>query len=696
LLHCHHVDSSGNSGCTPEALVGALGLRLEDLWPERNGPAQGRKTSRNRSWPDLDKGVAAVGHRLKPTKPPETWTYHDADGAPVMAVGRYDTVDGKTYRPFHRLPDGSWEVGDPSGLLPLYWLPEVIAASGPVFVAEGEKCVLALVQLGAKVTTSAHGAECPHKTDWTPLAGKSVVILPDNDPPGEGYAAAVLRMLKRLDPRPPWVKVVRLPGLGAGEDVADWLPRVQGDLVGDEGRKRVHDELTALVEQAPAIDWDEIEDAPIEPERPAAELAEDLASVPVPEWPAPPEQVAFHGVVGEVVRLIEPSSEADPVGVLLQFLIGFGNAIGAGLSVLADGHHHHANEFVVTVGDTSRARKGTGWRRILTFLAHTDPDWADSRITGGLSSGEGLIWEIRDAIHGTDKKTGGSIVVDPGVDDKRVLVVETELGSVLRVLAREGNTLSAVLRLAWDGDTLRTMAKNSPARASKPHVSLIGHVTAEELARYFSQVEIFNGLGNRILWACVRRSKRLPFGGSINGEAVARLGNRLALALAHARAVALMNWTPAGKTLWESEYDALTESRPGLWGVITSRSEAHVLRIAMTYAVLDFAREISDVHVHAALALWRYCDRSAAYLFGASVGDSDSDAILAALRSKPDGMTRSEIRRAVFHDHKTAQEVARALGVLLRHALVVRHEITDTGGRPAERWRATNSARPHA
>jgi hypothetical protein len=265
-----------------------------------------------------------------------------------------------------------------------------------------------------------------------------------------------------------------------------------------------------------------------------------------------------------VVRLIEPSTEADPAGILVQLIVAFGNAIGAGLSVLADGHHHHPNEFAVTVGDTSRARKGTALRRLRPILAQADPQWADERTTGGLSSGEGLIWEIRDPIFGTDKKTGLPVVVDNGVDDKRVLVIESELGNVLQVLAREGNTLSAVLRLAWDSDNLRTMAKNNPARASNPHVSLIGHVTAQELTSYLSHVEIFNGLGNRILWVCVQRSKRLPFGGSVDVEQMDALGDRLKAALDYARQIGLMGWTAGARALWESEYDVLTEARPGL------------------------------------------------------------------------------------------------------------------------------------
>jgi hypothetical protein len=412
--------------------------------------------------------------------------------------------------------------------------------------------------------------------------------------------------------------------------------------------------------------------------------------VPIPKWPGPPGEAAFRGLAGEVVRLIAPNSEADKVGILLQFLIGFGNAIGPGPSVLADGHHHHANLYGVTVGATSRARKGTAYRRVRPILAHADTIWADAKITGGLSSGEGLIWEVRDPTRKQDPRSGETIVVDAGVDDKRLLVVEQEFGSVLRVLAREGNTLSGVLRLGWDGDTLRTMTKNSAARASNPHISLIGHVTAEELARYLSCVEIFNGLGNRILWACVRRSQSLPFGGAIDLDCIASLGNRLGLALDAARARGQMDWTPEGKKLWVSEYDHLTEDRPGLWGAITSRGEAHVLRLGLIYAALDRSDKIAGEHIKAAVELWRFCDRSAAYLFGGSVGDRDGDAILDALRGRADGMTRNEIRRQVFNDNKTSEEMTRALSLLLRFKLVTQEE-TQTGGRPAERWKAAKS-----
>jgi hypothetical protein len=678
VLHCHHVDAHGQIGCSVDEIVGALGLRVRDLFPQSSIPTAKPRPSPKpkRTWPALDPAVEALGRSVKATTA-QVWAYLGRDLKMIMAVARYETPTDKTYRPFHILPDGSWVSGDPPGLLPLFNLP-YLDGTQEIWVCEGEKCCDVLSGLGLIATTSAHGAQSPGKTDWTPLAGGRVVIQPDNDAAGEGYLAEVLRLFKVLSPRPE-VKVVRLPGLADGEDAADWLPRVVAD------GKPPLSMLQGLADAAPVVDWDAVQDRPT----PAISSPVAEAPIPIPEWPDPPEDAAFHGLAGDVVRLIEPTSEADPVGVLLQFLVGFGNAIGTGLWVVADGHLHHANEYGVTVGDTSRARKGTAWRRVRPILAHVDPGWAKDKITSGLSSGEGLISEIRDPIFALDKKTGQWSVTDPGINDKRILVIENELGNVLRVLARDGNTLSGVLRQGWDGDDLRTLVKHSPARATAPHVSLVGHITGPELVKYLAHVEIFNGLGNRILWACVKRSKSLPFGGTMDDKTIAELGSRVALALDAARQRGAMDWTSSGRALWEVEYDVLTASRPGLWGASTARSEAHVLRLSMIYAALDRSPEIADTHVLAALALWRFCDRSAAYLFGGSVGDRDADAILDALLAKPDGMTRTEIRRAVFQDHKTSDDVARALALLLRFNLV-RQEIVQTAGRNAERWHAVS------
>ena len=104
---------------------------------------------------------------------------------------------------------------------PLYRLPD-LANAEKIFITEGEKAADAAFEVGLVATTSAHGSKSADKTDWSPLAGKQCVILPDNDEPGSKYADAVASFLTNLTP-PTAVKIVDLPDLPAHGDIFDWL-----------------------------------------------------------------------------------------------------------------------------------------------------------------------------------------------------------------------------------------------------------------------------------------------------------------------------------------------------------------------------------------------------------------------------------------------------------------------------------------
>jgi hypothetical protein len=112
-------------------------------------------------------------------------------------------------------------------------------------------------------------------------------------------------------------------------------------------------------------------------------------------WPDPPADAAYHGLAGEIVHAIEPHSEADPVALLVQLLVGFGNAVGRTPYAAVEADQHHTNLFTCLVGDTAKARKGTSWGHPRKLLTEADPDWSE-RIVGGLSSGEGLIAQVAD------------------------------------------------------------------------------------------------------------------------------------------------------------------------------------------------------------------------------------------------------------------------------------------------------------
>jgi len=110
---------------------------------------------------------------------------------------------------------------------------------------------------------------------------------------------------------------------------------------------------------------------------------------------------------------------------------------------------HYPNVYAVLVGNTSKGRKGTSKGHILRLMQRADERWASERVQSGLSSGEGLIWAVRDAIEKQEpikdksRVTGyQNVVADPGIEDKRLTVMEAEFAFTLRVLGRDGNTLS--------------------------------------------------------------------------------------------------------------------------------------------------------------------------------------------------------------------------------------------------------------
>jgi hypothetical protein len=111
------------------------------------------------------------------------------------------------------------------------------------------------------------------------------------------------------------------------------------------------------------------------------------------------------------------------------------------------------------------------------------------------------------------------------------------------------------------------------------------------------------------------------------------------------------------------------------------------MRLAMLYALLDRSAVIRVAHLMAALALWDYAQRSVYFVFGEDLGDAVADELLRFLRGSPGGLTRNELRDS-FGRHQSSERIGRALSLLLQHQLA-RCESVQTGGRPAERWFAT-------
>ncbi len=621
-----------------------------------------------------------------------TYDYTDEAGQLLFQVVRKEPGrDGRKKDFVQRRPDGRggwiWKKGT---RLVLYRLPQLLAAdpSRPVFVVEGEKDADSLHALGLVATTNPMGADAgTGEKKWLPefsesLRDRAVVLTPDNDDSGRKHVQTVARSLAGIARH---IAILELPGLPEKGDVSDWLT-----ISGNDKEKLLRLALDAPEWEAPEIRDRTgpnpsvgLEPPTWEPEGP-------------PAWPDPPAAEAFHGLPGRIVRTIEPSSEADPAALLVQALVAFGSVIGRSAFFAVEADKHRANEFAVLVGRTSKARKGTSWGRVYRLFQEAEEQWAAERVQTGLSSGEGLIWAVRDPIKKRERiKERGQPVkyeeveADAGVQDKRLLVYEPEYANVLKQTERQGNTLSAILRQAWDGGNLRTLTKNSPACATDAHVSMIGHITADELRRYLTATETANGYGNRHLWICADRSKLLPEGGRVDPAAWDALRSELAEALAFGRSVGEIHRDEEARTIWREIYGELSEGKPGLAGALLARGEAHVTRLALLYALMDRSAEIQAVHLLAALALWDYCTRSVYFVFGDELGDPLADDLLRLLRASPQGLTRNEIRDYLGRNQPSSR-IGQALGLLLQHRLARQdRQQTEGRGRPAERWFAT-------
>ena len=532
-----------------------------------------------------------------------------------------------------------------------------------VFLTEGEPAADALRKVGFAAVATVCGAQ-QTITDRVAqvLAPFEVLLWPDADDHGREHMARNAGQLKSVGGIG---RTVTWPAAPPKGDAADLIKAGGG-----------RDHVLELISTAA--------DPPLAASPTSSDESDQSDKSPRPE---PVDRVALHGLAGKVVETLLPHTEADEMALLTQFLALVGNMIGRSAHFVAEGERHYFNLFVTLVGLSGKGRKGSSLAQLRRLCESVDPAWAKNE-GNGLSSGEGLIAAVQDAVEKRLVDKAGEVsveIVEEGVLDKRLVVVESEFASTLKVLGREGNTLSPILRKAWDRGDLRTMTRKSPLRATGAHITVIGHIVGDELRRYLTDTEMGNGFGNRFLWVAVGRSKMLPFGGKLSEVEFFSLITELRTVVTWARSVGEMRLDPEARGVWATVYPGLSEGRDGLLGAVTGRAEPQVMRLAGIYAVLDMSQEIQRDHVLAALAIWEYCEASAAYVFGDATGDSSADEIITALRGRPKGMSRTQVRD-LFARHGGVR-VQVAIDSLLDRGLI-RKETAHTGGRPEERFHA--------
>lgn len=570
------------------------------------------------------------------------YDYTDADGKLLYQVVRYEP---KAFKQRRMTPFG-WAWNMKGAVRVPYMLHEILSRPDePVFVVEGEKDVHTLRVHGLLATTNAGGAG-KWQEEWNEyFVGRRVILVPDMDEPGQQHVNKVGTYLKD-------VATVYYIQLWGAKDATEWFI------------KNSFKEFNALIEEAPRFE------TPL-----TLQIKEGKF-----EWPDCP---IYNGLLGEIVSLIEPHSEADPVAVFMELLATFGSCVGGGPFYKIGGTYHRSNLFLALCGETSTARKGSAHDWVVEVFRHVDAVYVDKCILGGLASGEGVIHAVRDAKVKHDK-SGNEVVVDEGISDKRRLFFESELaGRTFVAMKREGSTLSAVLRQAWESSTLAVATKNMDERATNAHITVIGHATLKELLSTLRPEDIAGGFANRFLFFVVRRSKQLPLQTEPDEGVMRILASRLRRSLEDARKIGRVTLSAVAEPIWKQIYndiDSEAAERDEETVPFLSRAAPQILRISLLLALVDGSKEIMPDHLTQAAGLWDYSRKSVEFMMGGEHGDIPNDqAAMYHLLEKQGSLCVGDVQKQLKW---SGAKVALVKGRLLKNRMINETVERGTGGRP--------------
>jgi hypothetical protein len=356
------------------------------------------------------------------------------------------------------------------------------------------------------------------------------------------------------------------------------------------------------------------------------------AQAPVPAC----HPALFHGVLGEIAEAADPGTEADKVGVYASLLSVAGALVGHDPYVRIANTKHPLLIWSLLIGRTNIGRKGEATGTAMRVAGEAKPDDVNAITDSGLSSGEGLIERIRDAQDEED---------DGGTDDKRLLVIETEMATVMAACSREGTKLPGILRQAWGGERLSSLIRKRIV-ASYSHIAIIGHITPREFRAKVRDADLAGGTWNRYLPLYVERRKLMALPAGFDDETeLPVLAKKLAAAIDAARGLRSIGLSAEGAELWRAqlyrEFTEFDEDTPA--ADFVQRAAPYCRRIAALHAALDGRQLVNTGDLMAAAHLIRYSITSARYVLDPSPRDIRLDRLRRAVDEAGDGgLTRDQ------------------------------------------------------
>ncbi|MCC7193571.1 MAG: DUF3987 domain-containing protein [Phycisphaeraceae bacterium] len=712
LVHCH-------AGCTPEEITTALGLELVDLMPAKSVTARPMPKPTPKTYTTAADAVAELERELGPRS--AIWTYRNASGEPVGVAVRWNLADGKkTIRPVSKTTTG-WTIGAMPSPRPLYQLPDLLKRTGEtVFVVEGEKAADAVAGLGLLATTSAGGANAAGKADWTPLGGREVVIIPDEDAAGTKYAGDVAGILAKL---PAKVRMVKLsnawPTLGDGGDLANIVET-------GEDADTIKTKLAALVSKT-------------EPQA-------QPQPVPVVEPFKPFPTNALPEPVRSFVRMCARAIGCDESFIALPLLSALGSAIGNTRRVqLKRGWTEPAIVWTAVVGDSGtlktpafkvamkpvRKVQAVAFREYdLAFSAwEVENKRYEAELTGWKRKAANRRDTAGDPPQAPNRPIARRYVVSDTtiealmpilMDNPRgVLLARDELAGWLGTFDRYANASKVKADAAhWLSmfnaeEVMIDRKTGNPTRIRVPFasVSIAGGIQPGILARALGTEHRENGLISRILLACPPRKPKQWTEADISPdlersiEAIfARLYDLQPATDDHGEAQpVIVRLSQSGKAAWVDFYNAHGQEQAELSGDLSaawSKLEAcaarlalvvHFIRWAGVDSTLVNADEVDADSIAAGVKLSRWFGNEARRVY-AILSESDEDRdqrrLVELIQRKGGTVTVRELQQT-SRLFRTADEIENALDALAKDGMGrwEQQDPGDRGGRPMRFFR---------
>lgn len=381
----------------------------------------------------------------------------------------------------------------------------------------------------------------------------------------------------------------------------------------------------------------------------------------------------FDCYLGHLVHQFEPTSEADPVAILASLLCFAGVHLGQAPHVRAGDDKHPLLVWPLIIGHTNTGKKGSSWSAARRLIADTDSQFVTANIKSGLTSGEGLAQRFA-----LDDDTDEDPDAEPR--DLRLLAFENEWGGVMARMKREGNSLSHILRAAWEGGDLSTLTVNGRI-APESHIGILAHVSPDEFRAKLSDADMAGGTYNRFLPLAAAWSKALPDSVGADPGLVCSLAAGPAERLDAGGRLGALDLAEDATGLWRELYlEFNADTHHPKVAQFVSRALPYCKRIAGIHAALDGAPAIHAAHLHAAAALVRYSIDSARALFV----DTTTPARLVTwiAEAGPNGRTKRDITAGFFGGHRKAQEINALLEPLPAAGTITRTAIPRSDGKP--------------